>query len=116
VITNYSQTRLGLKPGILVVAEVKAPWVTIFKSGGEPVCTAENRFRGTVSRIVKGKVATEIVVRIDDGIELCSIVTDMSRRVLNLRKRISSGRFSTPQPWSSTRIDGARRRCLFDSF
>lgn len=86
VITNYSQTRLGLKPGILVVAEVKAPWVTIFKSDGEPVCTAENRFRGAVSRIVKGKVATEIVVRIDDGTELCSIVTDMSRRVLNLGK------------------------------
>jgi hypothetical protein len=49
-----------------VVAEVKAPWVVLYKGDPEPACTAENRFRGTVSRIVKGKVATEIVVRIDD--------------------------------------------------
>ena len=86
VITNYSQTRLGLRPGALVVAEVKAPWVMLYKSDREPACTAENRFRGTVSRIVKGKVATEIVVRIADGTELCSIVTEKSRQLLDIRE------------------------------
>jgi molybdate transport system regulatory protein len=86
VITNYSQTQLGLKPGNLVVAEVKAPWVALYRSDKEPACTAENRFRGTVSRIVKGRVTTEIVVRIADGTELCSIVTEKSRRLLDIKE------------------------------
>ena len=86
VITNYSQTQLGLKPGNLVVAEVKAPWVALYKGDSEPACSAENRFRGTVSRIVQGRVTTEIVVRIADGTELCSIVTDKSRRMLDIRE------------------------------
>jgi molybdate transport system regulatory protein len=86
VITNYSQTQLGLKPGNLVVAEVKAPWVALYRSDKEPACTAENRFRGTVSRIVKGRVTTEIVVRIADGTELCSVVTEKSRRMLDIKE------------------------------
>lgn len=86
VITNDSQARLGLRSGSLVVAEVKAPWVTITKGDQEPVSTAENRFCGTVCRVVRGKVSTEIVVRIADGTELCSIVTEKSRRMLGIKE------------------------------
>lgn len=86
VITNDSRARLGLKRGTLATAEVKAPWVMLFKGQEEPRCTAENRFYGTVSRIVKGKVATEVVVRIPDGTELCAIITARSRQILDLRE------------------------------
>ena len=55
VITNDSHTRLGLKPGTLATAEVKAPWVMLFKGEEEPLCTAENRFCGKVSRDHQGK-------------------------------------------------------------
>jgi molybdate transport system regulatory protein len=75
VITNDSLSRLGLKTGSLITAEVKAPWVILQKSGKEPASTAENRFIGTVERINRGKITTEFVVRIADGTELCSIVT-----------------------------------------
>jgi molybdate transport system regulatory protein len=75
VITNDSLSRLGLKPGSLVTAEVKAPWVVLQKSDKEPASTAENRFEGVITRISKGKMTTEYVVRISDGTELCSIVT-----------------------------------------
>jgi molybdate transport system regulatory protein len=75
VITNDSLSRLGLKKGSLITAEVKAPWVILQKSGKEPASTAENRFFGTVVRINRGKITTEFVVRIADGTELCSIVT-----------------------------------------
>jgi molybdate transport system regulatory protein len=85
VITNYSQTRLGLKPGSLVAAEVKAPWVVLYKAEAKPACTAENRFRGTVSRIVTGRVTSEVVVRIADGTELCSILTEKSRRLMGIK-------------------------------
>ena len=85
VITNYSRTRLGLKRGTLVTAEVKAPWVMLYKGEEEPHCTAENRFFGIVGRILKGKVTTEIVVRIPDGTELCGIITSKSKNILDIR-------------------------------
>jgi molybdate transport system regulatory protein len=82
VITNDSLARLGLKPGMLITAEVKAPWVILHKGEDEPECSAENAFRGTMARIMKGKIATEYVVHLADGTELCSVVTsDLSRRL-----------------------------------
>lgn len=82
VITNDSLTRLGLKLGTLITAEVKAPWVVLQKGDEEPKCTAENRFPGTITRITKGQVTTEYVVTIADGTKLCSLVTNsISRRL-----------------------------------
>jgi len=75
IITNDSLSRLGLKKGSLITAEVKAPWVILQKGDKEPGSSADNRFWGTVARINKGKITTEFVVRIADGTELCSIVT-----------------------------------------
>ncbi len=86
VITNDSLTRLGLKVGTLITAEVKAPWVFLQKGDEEPRCTAENRFQGTIDRIIKGQVTTEYLVRIADGTELCSLVTNDSSRQLDLQE------------------------------
>ena len=86
VITNHSLARLGLKRGALVMAEIKAPWVMLYKSDEEPSSTAENIFRGTVHQIIRGVVTTEIVVRIPDGTELCSIVTSESGRRMDLKE------------------------------
>lgn len=86
VITNYSQDRLGLKRGALATAEIKAPWVVLYKAEEEPLCSAENRFCGKVCRISQGKLMTEITVRIPDGTELCSIITDKSRRALGIKE------------------------------
>ena len=75
VITNDSLVRLGLKVGTLITAEVKAPWVILQKGDAEPECTAENKFRGTIARIMHGQITTEYVVQMADGTELCSLVT-----------------------------------------
>ncbi len=81
IITNESLSRLGLKPGALITAEVKAPWVILEKSDREPESTAENRFPGTIKRVTKGRVTTEYIVCIPDGTELCSVVnTENARR------------------------------------
>jgi len=86
VITNDSLTRLGLKAGKLITAEVKSPMVVLQKGDEEPRCSTENKFQGTVERIIKGKVTTEFVVKIADGTELCSLVTSASSRRLELRE------------------------------
>lgn len=85
VITHHSLTRLGLKPGALVGAEVKAPWVTVHRSSNDPQCSADNMLSGTVERIAAGKVTSEVVARIADGNEICAIVTAPSLKRLVLR-------------------------------
>ena len=87
VITNNSLTRMGLKVDSLITAEVKAPWVILQQAQMEPLCTAENKFRGTVTQILRGRLTTEFVVRIQDGTELCSVVTEQSRRKLNIAEK-----------------------------
>ena len=84
VVTNDNLPRLGLKVGSLITAEVKALWVTLQKGKEEPRCTAENRFCGTVVRITQGEVTTEIVVRISDTLELCSVATAVTGKWLDL--------------------------------
>jgi molybdate transport system regulatory protein len=86
IITRDSLSRLGLKTGSLITAEVKAPWVILQKSDKEPKSSAENRFFGTIVRIDKGEITTEYVVRISDGTELCSIVTTDSAHQMGFRE------------------------------
>lgn len=86
VITNNSLERLGLKAGALMAAEVKAPWVVLHKAEEMPACSAENIFLGTVSKVLRGKLTTEFIVRIEDGTELCSLVTEESRRKLGIKE------------------------------
>ena len=80
LITNDSLERMGLQLGRLVTAEVKAPWVLLDPGEAEPRCSAENRFRGEVERINRGKVSTEYTIRIDDGTALCAVVATAGRR------------------------------------
>lgn len=86
VITNYSLKRLGLKQGSLVTAEVKAPWVILQKGPTPPSCTAENIFHGNVIQVVRGKLTTEFIVLTKAGTELCSLVTEKSRRKLDINE------------------------------
>ena len=84
VITNESLEQLALKEGMLITAEVKAPWVILQTGKEEPKCSAENRFNGVIERIKKGKVNTEYMLRIADGTTICSIVSTESVRHLGL--------------------------------
>jgi molybdate transport system regulatory protein len=86
VITTDSLDRLALKEGRLITAEVKAPWVILQKGDEEPVCSAENRFHGVITRIASGVVNTECAVRISDGTELCAVVSTEGGRHLNLNE------------------------------
>jgi molybdate transport system regulatory protein len=86
MVTVNSQARLGLEPGRLVAVEVKAPWVVLFKGSEEPACSAENRYKGSVLRVIQGKINSEVIVQITDRTELCSILTEKSRKMLNIEK------------------------------
>jgi molybdate transport system regulatory protein len=86
VITNDSVDRLGLTAGRLLTAEVKAPWVVLERSDGQPASSAENQFHGAITSIRRGRVSSEIAVRIDENTELCAIVSTAGWRQLGLKE------------------------------
>ena len=90
IITNDSLELLGLKEGRLITAEIKAPWLILQRGTEEPVCSAENRFNGIITRITEGKVNTEYAVRISDGTELCAVISTESggSLALNMGDRV----------------------------
>ena len=87
IITSHSLTRIGLKHGMLITAEVKAPWIQLCKDQDAPKCSAENMFQGTVSRITKNRMTAEVVVRLPDGTELCAIITEKIRRQMDIHNQ-----------------------------
>jgi molybdate transport system regulatory protein len=84
VITNTSLERLGLTPGALVAAEVKAPWVVVCTGARRPEASLENWFPGSVRQVLRGKISSEVVVGLPEGTELCAVVTEARRRQLGL--------------------------------
>jgi molybdate transport system regulatory protein len=86
VITSDSVERLGLKKGRLISAEVKAPWVILQSGSTEPACSAENRIKGVVERITRGKINTECVVRISPTTEVCAVVSSGGSGNLDLHE------------------------------
>jgi molybdate transport system regulatory protein len=87
IITNGSMARLGLKPGMLITAEVKAPWIQLYKNESKPNCSADNIFQGTVYQITKNRATAEIVVRLPDGTELCAIITEKTRKQMGIKNQ-----------------------------
>lgn len=85
IVTRYSQISLGLTPGCLVTVEIKAPWVMLYKGIEEPACSAENRFKGSIRRIICGKINSEVVVQVSDSTEVCAVLTETSRATLDIR-------------------------------
>ena len=86
VVTNTSAEQLGLKPGRLLSAEVKAPWLALERSDAKGASSLENRRDGVIVRIKSGAVNTECAVRIADGAKLCAVVSSPAFAALGLKE------------------------------
>ena len=89
VVTQESVQRLGIKPGVLATADIKAPWVQLSAGDDEPLSTAANRYPAVVRRILTGEeqgdhVAAEVVAELSDGTMLAAVITFESVRRLDL--------------------------------
>jgi len=87
VITRDSATRLGLKAGVAVMAWIKASSVILAtdEAGGGQL-SARNCLRGTVARIVRGAVNSEVVIEFGGGNTIAATITHSSVRSLGLRR------------------------------
>lgn len=83
VVTNESVRRMGLAPGRLVTAEIKAPWITLVK-GTLPEVSSANRLQGTVTAIRRGLINCEVTVKLSDGTEMCTISSTTSLERMGL--------------------------------
>lgn len=86
LITNTSCQRMGLRPGRLVTAEIKSPWLILERCDRPGSSSAENQRDGAISRITAGTLNTECAVNLPDGTELCSIMTTRGFKQLALNE------------------------------
>ena len=85
VITKESFQNLGLAMGMTVIATVKAPWVVLVKDDIMFKTSARNKFCGRISAINTGHISAEVVVELDDGTKITSLITDESVNKLDLK-------------------------------
>ena len=87
IITHESVENLGLEVGKAVVALVKASSVIIGIDTDAPLrLSARNQLAGTVSRLIKGAVNTEVVIDLKGGNSVAAIITNGAAKTLELRK------------------------------
>jgi molybdate transport system regulatory protein len=83
IITNESVEHLGLVPGSEAFALVKASWVILAPDDGLRT-SARNHLRGTVARLVRGAVNSEVILELPGGRTVVAIVTNGSVDALGL--------------------------------
>ena len=86
VITNDSVKRLGLVSGKWVTAEVKAPQVMLQSRDVPWACSAENRFKGIVARIIRGKINTECIVTVSESLQICAVISSTSPWIFGIKQ------------------------------
>ncbi len=84
VITKESFTNLGLAMGMTVMATIKAPWVVLVKKESTLKTSARNLFCGQISALNSDQIMAEVVVDLDDGTKITSLITDESATKLAL--------------------------------
>jgi molybdate transport system regulatory protein len=84
VITRQSVEALGLAPGRLAIALIKASFVILAKGGGETLRTsARNALPGRVVRVERGAVNDEVTLDIGGGKALTATITHASAQALD---------------------------------
>jgi len=77
-ITKESADSLGIRNGDDAMALIKAPLVMIVKDFGGYRLSARNQLKGTVKRIQKGAVNSEVVIELAGGDSIAATVTNES--------------------------------------
>ena len=90
IITTASSDNLGLAPGKEVYAVIKATNIMIGEEGGKLVLSARNQLKGTITAVHDGAVNAEILLTLDGGEEITSIITMASAKRLELKAGVKA--------------------------
>jgi molybdate transport system regulatory protein len=83
-ITKNSVESLAVKAGTEVVVLIKAPQVVLVTDFAGFKLSARNQLTGTVSRIQKGAVNSEVIVELKGGDSIAATITNESLESLEL--------------------------------
>jgi molybdate transport system regulatory protein len=86
IITNGGLDRLALKEGKSASAIIKASWVILGKDLHSAKLSARNILCGTVAKIAKGAVNSEVSLKLSGGTILTAIITEESAHALELNE------------------------------
>ena len=84
-ITHESLENLGLKIGSEGWALIKASWVILSTEERNFKISVRNRLRGTVTRLTKGQVNSDVVLTLAGGNTVSAIVTNDSIEQMGLQ-------------------------------
>lgn len=84
IITHESSETLGLETGREVVALVKASSVLVGKGRARFKLSARNQLSGTITRLTRGSVNSEVVIRLRRGYTVAAVITNESATDLEL--------------------------------
>ena len=90
VVTEGSVKALGLAPGKPVVALVKAPWVIVMAGDSGVRFSARNQLAGTVERIEKGAINSEVAIKLTGGTLIHAVVTNDAVHELKLAPGVAA--------------------------
>jgi molybdate transport system regulatory protein len=88
VITHDGLDSLNLKIGSDAWALVKASWIILALPGAEDKLSARNQLPGKISRVMSGKINTEVTLLLDGGNTVTVVVTNDSVASLKLAEGI----------------------------
>ncbi|MEQ1635250.1 MAG: TOBE domain-containing protein [Methylococcales bacterium] len=83
-ITKESADSLGIQKGLTVVGLIKAPQIIVVTDFGGYRLSARNQLTGTVYRIQKGGVNSEVIINLKGGDSLAATLTNDSVEALGL--------------------------------
>lgn len=86
IITHESLENLDLKIGSEVWALIKASWVIITTGDSDFKLSVRNRLCGTVTRVTKGQVNSDVVLTLTGGNTVSAIVTNDSIEQMGLQE------------------------------
>jgi len=86
IVTQASVRELGLAPGKDAFALVKAPWVILMADDGEVKFSARNQLKGTVQKIARGAINTDVVLALAGGTQVHAVVTNEAVTELGLKE------------------------------
>src|SRR5471032_3679193 len=90
VVTIQSIRNLGIAVGKEAVALVKAPWVMLMTESSDIRLSARNCLEGKVTSVTDGAVNSEVVIKLNGGAEVYSIVTRQAVTELGLAPGVSA--------------------------
>lgn len=90
IVTEGSVKSLGIAVGKEAVAYVKAPWVMVLTGEADVRFSARNQLSGTVVKLAKGAINSEVSIQMAGGTVVYAVVTNEAVLELGLKEGVKA--------------------------